>query len=419
MRRKPVFMLSRLLPQVGRDGNIIIAAAALRTLNYGFMSVFLGVYLTLLEFSAVQAGLVFSSIMAGSALSNALASWKGDVIGRKRLFIMMSVLMVAGGALFSVSTDVVVLMLIGLFAVTTSGGGDRTAFISLDTAALAQTTAPSQRTIAFSWYNLVTVFTRALGALLIALPALLQQWSGLGELASSKLMFVVYAVIAVGGILLYSRLSPRIEAGRRTDAKRVSAPANEPSGRGVIWKMTLLSALDALGGGFAVRSFVSFWFVSRFGVDLFAISGIFFIAQLLNVVSVALAAPVAARIGLVNTMAFTQVAANLMFIGMAFSFDVRLAVAFFLLHEVCNDMDVPTRQSYTMAIVPSESMTTMASLNNLGRNMAQTVSPTLAGVIAQIAYLSAPFLVGAVTKLVYNALLLQMFRGIKPPEEMR
>ncbi len=410
-------MLSRLLPQVGRDGNIIVAAAALRTLDYGFISVFLGVYLTLLEFSAVQAGLVFSAIMAGSALSNTLASWKGDAIGRKRLFIMMSVLMVAGGALFSVSTDVVVLMLIGLFAVTTSGGGDRTAFISLDTAVLAQTTAPSQRTIAFSWYNLATIFTRSLGALLIALPALLQQWLDLGELASFKLMFGVYAVIAAGGILLYSRLSPQIEVGRRAGASRAPAPADEPSARGVIWKMTLLSSLDALGGGFAVRSFVSFWFVNRFGVDLFGISGIFFVAQLLNVVSVALAAPVAARIGLVNTMAFTQVAANLMFIGMAFSVDVRLAVAFFLLHEVCNDMDVPTRQSYTMAIVPPESMTRMASLNNLGRNMAQTVSPTLAGVIAQAAYLSAPFLVGAVTKLVYNALLLQMFRGIKPPEE--
>ena len=410
-------MLSRLLPQVGRDGNIIIAAAALRTLDYGFISVFLGVYLTLLQFSVVQAGLVFSGIMAGSALSNMLASWKGDAIGRKRLFIMMSVLMVVGGALFSISTDVVALMLIGLFAVTTSGGGDRTAFISLDTAALAQTTAPSQRTLAFSWYNLATIFTRSLGALMIALPALLQQWLGVGELASFKLMFGMYAAIAVGGILLYSRLSPQIEAGSGVASGTASAPSGEPSERGVIWNMTFLSALDALGGGFAVRSFVSFWFVNRFGVDLFAISGIFFVAQLLNVVSAAFAAPVAARIGLVNTMAFTQIAANLMFIGMAFSFDVRFAVAFFLLHEVCNDMDVPTRQSYTMAIVPPESMTKMASLNNLGRNMAQTVSPTLAGVIAQIAYLGAPFLVGAVTKLVYNALLLQMFRGIKPPEE--
>ena len=411
-------MLSHVLPSMGRDGNIIVAAAALRTLDYGFISVFLGVYLTLLEFSVVQAGLVFSAIMAGSALSNMLASWKGDAIGRKRMFIAMSVLMVAGGVAFSVSSDFIALMLIGVFAVTTSGGGDRTAFISLDTAVLAQNTPPSQRTLAFSWYNLVTIFTRSLGALLIAMPALIQRFMDIGELDSYKLMFAVYAVIATSGILLYARLSPRVEAVRDdASATRTETASEEKSARGVIWKMTALSSLDALGGGFAVRSFVSYWFVSRFGVDLFGISGIFFAAQLLNVVSVALAAPVAKRIGLVNTMAFTQIAANLMFIGLAFSGDVWVAVAFFLLHEVCNDMDVPARQSYTMAIVPTESRTAMASLNNLGRNMAQTVSPTLAGIIAQLAYLGAPFLVGAVTKLVYNALLLQMFRGIKPPEE--
>lgn len=412
-------MLSRVLPQIGRDGNIIIAAAALRTLDYGFISVFLGVYLTLLDFSVVQAGLVFSAIMAGSALSNMLASWKGDTIGRKRMFIAMSVLMVAGGVAFSISSDFIALMLIGVFAVTTSGGGDRTAFISLDTAVLAQTASPSQRTLAFSWYNLATIFTRSLGALLIALPVLIQRWSELNELDSYKAMFAVYAMIAVGGILLYARLSPRVEVARENaSAIRTRTVSEERSSRSVIWKMTGLSSLDALGGGFAVRSFVSFWFVNRFGVDLFGISGIFFAAQLLNVVSVALAAPVAKRVGLVNTMAFTQVAANLMFIGLAFSGNVWVAVVFFLLHEVCNDMDVPARQSYTMAIVPPESRTAMASLNNLGRNMAQTISPTLAGIIAQVAYLSAPFLVGAATKLVYNALLLQMFRGVKPPEEI-
>ena len=411
-------MLSRLLPSVGRDGNIIIAAAALRTLDYGFISVFLGVYLTLLEFSVVQAGLVFSAIMAGSALSNTLASWKGDTIGRKRMFIAMSVLMVAGGVVFSISSDFVVLLVVGAFAVTTSGGGDRTAFISLDTAVLAEGASPIQRTLAFSWYNLVTIFTRSLGALLIAFPALIQRWTEVGELDSYKLMFAVYAAIAAAGILLYSRLSPQVEVRARDTAQHVPAASAEPSSaRGVIMKMTGLSALDAFGGGFAVRSFVSFWFVNRFGVDLFGISGIFFAAQMLNVVSVALAAPTAAKIGLVNTMAFTQIAANLMFIGMALSFNVWLAVAFFLLHEICNDMDVPARQSYTMAIVPAESRTAMASLNNLGRNVAQTVSPTLAGIIAQVAYLGAPFLVGAGTKLIYNALLLQMFRGIKPPEE--
>ena len=408
-------MLSRIAPRIGRDGNIIIAAAALRTLDYGFISVFLGVYLTLLEFTALQAGIVFSGIMLGSALSNLLATLWGDRIGRRRLLVAMSTLMVAGGVAFPTTSDVMLLCLIGVFAVTTSGGGDRTAFISMDTAMLAQTSVPSQRTIAFSWYNLITILTRAIGALLIALPELFQRLAGVGEIDSFRLMFAIYAAIACSGMLLYSRISPRVEARRTGSAGAPARASSRPDG--LIWKMTGVSALDALGGGFIVRGYISFWFVNNFGVDLFSISGIFFAAQLLNVASVALAAPVAARIGLVNTMAFTQVAANLMFIGMAFSFNIWLAVAFFLLHEICNDMDVPTRQSYTMAIVPPESRTAMASLNNLGRNAAQTISPVMAGFIAQAAFLGAPFLLGAATKLVYNLMLYQMFKGIKPLEE--
>lgn len=411
-------MLSRIAPQAGRDGNLIIAAAALRTLDYGFISVFLGVYLTLLGFSAFQAGVVFSGIMLGSGLSNLLATLWGDRIGRRRLLLGMAGLMCAGGLALGSTADAWLLTAIGIFAVTTAGGGDRTAFISMDTAMLAQTSAASRRTLAFSWYNVVTILTRAIGALLIALPEGLQRLAGVGEADSFRAMFVIYAAIAAVGALPYSRLSERVEAQQ---GQQRSAGANLAGGsrahRGLVWKMTGVSALDALGGGFIVRGYVSFWFVNRFGVDLLSISGIFFAAQLLNVASVALAAPVAARIGLVNTMAFTQVAANLMYVGMAFSGNVWAAVTFFLLHEVANDMDVPTRQSYTMAITPAESRTAMASLNNLGRNAAQTISPAVAGQLASVAFLGAPFLVGAATKLVYNGLLVWMFRGVKPPEE--
>ena len=414
--------LARIAPQVGRDGNLIIGAAALRTLDYGFISVFLGVYLTLLEFSAFQAGVVFSGIMLGSGLSNLLATLWGDRIGRRRLLLGMAGLMTAGGLALGMTSDMWLLAGIGALAVTTAGGGDRTAFISMDTAMLAQTSAASRRTLAFSWYNVITILTRAIGALLIALPEGLQRLAGVGESDSFRVMFVIYAAIAVAGALPYSRLSERVEAhssarqaGRRPGA---SIAGGSREHRGLIWKMTGVSALDALGGGFIVRGYVSFWFVNRFGVDLLSISGIFFAAQLLNVASVALAAPVAARIGLVNTMAFTQVVANLMYVGMAFSGNVWAAVGFFLLHEIANDMDVPARQSYTMAITPAESRTAMASLNNLGRNAAQTISPAVAGQLASVAFLGAPFLVGAGTKLAYNGLLVWMFREVKPPEEL-
>ena len=407
--------LSRFIPHLDRDGKIIIVASAIRTLDYGFLSVFLGVYLSLLEFTVLQAGMVFSGIMAGSALSNLVAGWKGDAIGRRRLLVGLSVLMVIGGLLFPWASSVWVLMLIGLFAVTSTAGGDRTAFISMDTSILAQTCEPSQRTLAFSWYNLVSIFTKATGALLVSVPVVLQAWAGMEEIASFKAMFAVYAVLALSGIALYGRLSPNVEAPAKADGSGQAKRTDDD--RKLIIKMTAISSLDALGGGFVARGFISYWFVTRFGVDVVSVSGIFFSAQLLNLVSVAFAAPVASRIGLVNTMAFSQVVANIFFIGMAFASNLWVAVIFFFLHEVSNEMDVPTRQSYTMAIVPEESRTAMATLNNLGRNTAQVISPTVGGFVAQIAFLGAPFLAGAGIKLVYNYMLYQMFKGIRAPEE--
>ena len=395
---------------------MIIAASSIRTLDYGFLSVFLGVYLSLLEFSALQAGLVFSGIMAGSALSNLLASWRGDTIGRRRLLVGFSILMVLGGLLLPWASSVWVIMLISLFAVASTSGGDRTAFISMDTAILAQTCESSQRTLAFTWYNLATMFTKALGALLVSVPVALQSWAGMDEILSFKAMFGLYAVIALSGIVLYGSLSPRVEPQFKPNGN-AQTPKGQ-SDRRLIIKMTAVSSLDALGGGFITRGFISYWFVTQFGVNVLSVSGIFFSAQLLNVVSVALATPVASRIGLVNTMAFTQAISNLFFIAMAFASNLWMAIAFFMLHEVSNEMDVPTRQSYTMAIVPEESRTAMATVNNLGRNSAQVISPTIGGFVAQIAFLGAPFLAGAGVKLVYNFMLYQMFKGLKPPEEI-
>ncbi len=408
--------LAGVFPKVNRDGRLVIAASSVRALDYSFLSIFLGVYLTFLDFSAIQAGIVISGIMAGGALSNLVATWRGDTIGRKRMLVGMSALMVLGGILLPLNSSVAFLVIIGLFAMTTSTGGDRTAFVSLDTAILTETTDGGQMTLVFSWYNLVAFLGRAIGALLIAGPALLQSRFDMGEQLSFQLMFGVYAVIAVSGIVLYSRLSPQAEALPKDQISSSRSPEKDES-KNLILKMAGLFSLDAMGGGFMIRSFISFWFVNHFGVDLYSIAGIFFVSQMLNAISISLATPIANRIGLINTMAFTQALSNMFVILMALSGQLWMAVFFFLVHELCNDMDIPTRQSYTMAIVRPESRTAMASLSNLGRNIAQTVSPSIAGVIAQVTFLGAPLLLGAGTKLIYNGLVFAMFRNYKTPEE--
>ena len=407
--------LSGIMPSVGRDGAVVIAASALRSLDYGFLSVFLGVYLSLLDFSVFQAGLVFSAIMGGGTLSNAVASWRGDTIGRKRMLLVMAVLMGLGGVLYPFASDVTALVLISLIAMTTSTGGDRTAFLSLDMTILAQAVESESRTAAFSWYNLIGRLTKAVGSLMIAVPVFLQAWFGIGEIDSFKMMFWAYAGIAFSGVGVYWLLTPLAERPAiASDTKRGKLP---PETRSIMFRLTALFSLDALGGGFMVNAFISFWFTSRFGVSLEAIALIFFFGQLLNSVSLALATPLSRHIGLIATMASTQVISNIMMIFMALTGNLWLAVIFFMLRELSNEMDVPTRQSYSMAVVPPEARTATAGMTNLGRTFAQTISPVLAGFVAQTTFIGAPMITGSVIKLVYNGLLYMTFRGVKAPEE--
>lgn len=406
---------SGILPRVGRDGIVVIVASALRSLDYGFLSVFLGVYLSLLDFSALQAGLVFSAIMGGGTLSNAIASWRGDRLGRRRMLVAMAVLMGLGGVLYPLATDVTALVLISLIAMTTSTGGDRTAFLSLDMSILAQVSKSDTRTAAFAWYNLVGRLTKAVGSLMIAVPALLQTWHGVGELDSFRVMFWAYAGVAFSGVGVYWLLTPLAE--QATAANQSEQRRLPPRTRGIMFRLTALFSLDALGGGFMVNGFIAYWFTTRFGVGLEAIALIFFWAQMLNSVSLMLATPLARRIGLIATMASSQGVANSLMILMALTGNLWLAVTFFMIRELANDMDIPTRQSYSMSIVPPQARTATAGMTNLGRTFAQTVSPGLAGVVAQSTFLGAPVIVGSVIKLVYNGALYLTFRKVKPPEE--
>ena len=407
-----------LIPTVDRNGQVVVVAAAIRSLDYGFISVFLGVYLDLLDFSPLQLGIVLSAIMAGGTLSNIVSSWRGDTIGRRRMLITMALLMGLGGVLFPLTEETALLVAISLMAMTTSTGGDRTAFLSLDMAILAQSGEAAQRTILFSWYNLLGRLTKAIGSLMIALPVALQAWPGMDEVSSFKAMFLIYSVVAFAGIAIYWRLSPSAESlpSKPTEAQ---PPNISRSARTIMIQLGILFSLDSLGGGFMVYSFMSFFFANRFDMSLETIAAIFFAGQLLNAVSIMLAVPIARRIGLINTMAASQGLANSVMILMALTGNWLLAVGFFLTRELINDMDIPTRQSYSMAIVPTEARTATASVTNLGRTMAQAISPALAGVVAQSTALGIPIIVGSLIKLVYNGALYVMFRSVRAPEESR
>lgn len=383
-------------------------------------------YLDKLDFTVFEATLVFSAIMAGGALSNVVASWRGDRIGRRRMLVVMAALMGIGGVLFPLAESVFFLIAVSLIAMTTSTGGDRTAFLSLDMAVLAQSARDGRGTLLFSWYNLLGRLTKAASSLMLIMPAALQSAFGVEEIASFKAMFFIYALIAFAGCAIYAALSDASEPDRRrppdaapeTRADSSAPAAKMPrSARIIVIKLSILFSLDSLGGGFMVTAFMSYFFASNFGMTAGAIGAIFFIAQLLNAVSIMLAAPAARRLGLILTMAGSQGIANSMMILMALTDNLALAVFFFMARELINDMDIPTRQAYSMAIVPPEARVATAGVTNLGRTAAQTVAPLIAGPIAQTAALGVPIIIGAVIKLLYNAALYIMFRSVREPDE--
>ena len=381
-------------------------------------------YLDKLDFTVFEATLVFSAIMAGGALSNVVASWRGDRIGRRRMLVVMAALMGIGGVLFPLAESAAFLIAVSLIAMTTSTGGDRTAFLSLDMAVLAQSARDGRGTLLFSWYNLLGRLTKAASSLMLIMPAALQSAFGVEEIASFKAMFIIYALIAFAGCAIYATLSAAAEPDRRPpdaapETPDDSAPAAKMprSARIIVIKLSILFSLDSLGGGFMVTAFMSYFFASNFGMTARAIGVIFFIAQLLNSVSIMLAAPAARRLGLILTMAGSQGIANSMMILMALTDNLALAVFFFMARELINDMDIPTRQAYSMAIVPPEARVATAGVTNLGRTAAQTVAPLIAGPIAQTAALGVPIIIGAVIKLLYNAALYIMFRSVREPDE--
>ncbi len=407
------------VPSVNRNGQVVIIASAVRSLDYGFISIFLGVYLDLLDFSPLQLGIVLSAIMAGGTLSNIVASWKGDTIGRRRMLVAMALLMGIGGVLFPLTEETALLVAISLMAMTTSTGGDRTAFLSLDMAILAQSGEANQRTALFSWYNLLGRLTKAVGSLMIAVPAALQAWLGMDDVASFKVMFLIYSAVAFAGVAIYWKLSAGAEALPARSPEAEPPPDMSRSARTIMIQLAVLFSLDSLGGGFMVNAFMSFFFANKFDMSLETIAAIFFAGQILNAVSIMLAVPIARRVGLITTMAASQGLANSVMMLMALTGNWLLAVVFFLIRELINDMDIPTRQSYSMAIVPPEARTATASVTNLGRTMAQAISPAIAGVVAQSTALGVPIIVGSLIKLVYNAALYVMFRAVKSPEEIR
>jgi MFS family permease len=412
---------------LSKDGKLILAARTIRTFAYGFLSVTLAIYLRLIGFSDLYIGLILTATLINSVIFTLIASFYADMIGRRKILIVYAALMSLSGAVFFVTTNYIALIASAFIGTINVTGTETGAFLSIEQAILPQTTNETKkRNTLYAIYNMVGTFAMSAGVLLSGFPGLLEYHYGFNQIESIRPLFLFYSIIGLGVLGIYFLISNKVEIVRNnnnnnTTTTNLSKPLRQtlsPKSKRIVGKLSGLFAIDSFAGGFIIQSIVSFWFYTRFGVDLAILSYIFSVAGVLTAFSFLAAAKIADRIGLINTMVFTHIPSNILLILVAFAPTLPLAIALYLARMALSQMDVPTRQSYIVAVVDEDERITAAGITNISRNFAQSVSPSLAGYILQsLSFLSAPFIVGAVLKIAYDIALYFNFKNIKPSEE--
>lgn len=398
-----------------RDRRLLYAGAFLRAFATGLIGVLLGLYLARRGFSATAIGIVIGCGLSGAALSALLVTLFGDRFGRRRALIVLALASAAGGLALLATAHVAAAGMVAFLGMVNGMGRDRGAQLVLEQAALPATTTAAGRTRSFAWYNVLQDTGHALGGLAAALPALLEAGVGLGTVAAYQWTLGLYALVMLATAGLAARLSPSIEAD---GGRPILEPTTvSPASRRIVWRIAGLFAVDSVAGGFLGTALLSYFFFERFGAGESAIALLFFAARVANAGSHLAAARLADRIGLVNTMVFTHIPSSLALVAVAFAPDFTVAAVLFLFREALVEMDVPTRQSYVMAVVAPHERTYASGITSLVRLGGWAVAPFTAGLLMQGLALAAPLVIGAGMKIGYDLLLWRAFRGLKPPEE--
>jgi MFS family permease len=389
-----------------------------RLFCYGFLSVILALYLAQAGLEEKQIGLLFTLTLAGDAGISLWLTTSADRFGRKRTLIVGALLMLGAGMAFLLTRNVVVLMAAAIIGVISPSGNEIGPFLSVEQAALSHLLPNEKRTQTFAWYNLVGSFATATGALAGGWLAQVLQTRGMSALDSYRVVLMGYSI---GGLILglfFLSLSRDVEVVTPSQAETRPRVLGLHKSQDVVIRLSALFSLDAFAGGLIVQSMIAYWFFIRFGVNPGIIGSIFFGANVLAGISALLAVQIAKKIGLINTMVFTHIPSNILLILVPLMPTLLLAIAVLLLRFSISQMDVPTRQSYTMAVVAPDERSAASGVTSIARSVGAAVSPSLTGLfLASPALLSLPFFLSGGLKIVYDVLLYRSFRTMRPPEE--
>lgn len=406
-----------------QDVRLLIGTRMMRLFAYGFLSVILALYLNALGLGELKIGLLLTATLVGDTLISLWMTTRADRAGRRRMLIVGAFLMTLAAGLFTLTQDFYLLLMAGTIGVVSPSGGEVGPFLSIEQASLSQLVSDRRRTGLFAWYNLVGSFATATGALAGGGLSQLLQETGYTAISSYRAVLWGYGLIALVLMGLFRRLSSAVEV---PDERRLAgADSREPRrflgmgrSRGLVLRLSALFSFDAFAGGFIVQSLLALWFSQRFGVEPAVLGAIFFGANILAGVSALTAARIAARIGLIRTMVYTHLPANALLILLPFVPTLPLAIALLLIRSTISQMDVPTRQSYVMAVVTPEERSAASGVTNVARTVGASLSPVLAGALmSSAATLALPFVIAGGLKIIYDLSLYYQFRNVRPPEE--
>jgi MFS family permease len=407
---------SHALSSLDANGRLLFSTRAVRMFAFGALSVVLALYLEEKGFSEGQIGLLLTLTLAGDAAISLWISSIADRIGRKKMLMLGAILMGAAGLVFALTGNFVLLTLAAIIGTISPSGNEVGPFLALEQSAMSEKLPSSSRTAVFAWYNLVGSLATALGALSGGVLAQVLQGAGHTPLESYRAVVMLYAALGAVLWLLFSRISSAAEVAPipATSSAKTSLTLGLHQSRGIIFKLSSLFALDAFAGGLVIQSLMALWFQQRYGVNPATLGAIFFGANLFAGFSALAAARVAARFGLINTMVWTHVPSNILLILVPLMPNLPLAIVVLLARFSISQMDVPTRQSYVMAVVTPDERSAAAGVTGIARTIGASLAPALVGVlgVSSLAF----FLAGGL-KIVYDLVLYRSFVSLEPGEE--
>lgn len=405
------------------DGKRLFSTRIIRLFGYGFLSVVIALYLASAGLNERQIGLLFTLTLLGDTLISLWITTNADRIGRKKMLLAGAGLMIFAGVLFAITKNFYLLLIAATIGVISPSGNEVGPFLSIEQASLTQLVPDRLRTGVFAWYNLVGSFATASGALCGGLLSGKLQHIGFSEFASYRAVIMGYSLIGVILLILFFSFSSSIDI---IPERGVDAHNYQPrvflglhKSRGVVLRLAGLFSIDAFAGGFVIQSLIAYWFHIKFGTDPALLGTIFFGANILAGISALSATWLAKKFGLINTMVFTHLPSNVLLMLVPLMPSLPLAIALLLVRFSISQMDVPTRQSYTMAVVAPDERSAASGVTGVARTIGASLSPIFTGIfLANPLLLSLPFFISGGLKIVYDLMLFQNFRHAKPPEEL-